>query len=111
MECPPGNYCPEGTGIDWQMCPPGTYNNNTGLSQKSQCKPCTGGSYCDDHGAINPKGLCAAGYYCEYGSDRIDPTGGNYTVEINGTCRLDGMLFTGYFLYVSDFFTVIILTC
>ena len=77
--CPEGHFCPEGTSVDWQPCPPGTYNNGTGLWLVDQCITCTGGHFCDSYGASEPAGLCVAGHYCEYGMDRADPTG-------NGTC-------------------------
>lgn len=89
--CPEGYYCPEGTAFDWQPCPIGTFNNETGLAREDQCKPCLGGYYCDDYAATEPEGLCDPGYFCEYGSDRARPTGGNATVEINGVCQLSGM--------------------
>ena len=45
--CPQGYYCPEGTEDNWQQCPPGTYNNDTGLANIEECKPCPPGKYCD----------------------------------------------------------------
>ena len=30
--CPAGFYCPNGTGYNWQACPPGTFSNTLGLS-------------------------------------------------------------------------------
>ena len=35
--CPAGFYCPNGTGYNWQPCPPGTFSNQEGL-QNSFCK-------------------------------------------------------------------------
>lgn len=35
--CPPGFFCPQGTGYDWQPCPPGTFNSQLGLHNAS-CK-------------------------------------------------------------------------
>ena len=35
--CPPGFYCPAGTGFNWQPCPPGTFNSQLGLHNVS-CK-------------------------------------------------------------------------
>lgn len=67
----------------------GTYNNETGLSQESQCKPCPGGMFCDQLGASSPTGQCLAGYYCEYGVDRNNPTGGNRTL-VGGACVATG---------------------
>ena len=42
--CPPGYYCPTGTG-HWSDygCPNGTYNANYGMWQESQCLNCTQG--------------------------------------------------------------------
>lgn len=48
IPCPKGYYCPEGTGLDWQACPRGTYSDVQGLYLESQCKPCTAGKYCGD---------------------------------------------------------------
>ena len=88
--CPEGYYCEAGTGLDWQTCPPGTYNNQTGLTAGDECKPCPGGYYCDDYAAENPKAPCDPGYYCEYGMDRARPTGGENTTTVNGSCVLHG---------------------
>ena len=41
--CPRGFYCPAGTGMDWRACPAGTYSNELGLYQKTQCLDCNGG--------------------------------------------------------------------
>lgn len=89
--CPEGHYCPDGTGNNWQQCPPGTYNNETGLQAISDCKQCPGGFYCQDHGLDEPSGQCDPGYYCEYGVDRARPTGNNATY-VNGSCVASGKL-------------------
>lgn len=89
--CPEGYYCPEGTGNDWQACPFGTYNNDTGLKMRDECKTCPGGRYCNNIPSINPAGLCDPGYFCEFGEDRPRPTGGNTTYGINGSCLLSGI--------------------
>ena len=94
--CPEGYYCPAGTGLDWQQCPPGTYNNETGLQQLSECKPCPGGHYCEDYALVEPSGQCAPGYYCEFGVDRAEPTGVNASLVstvLNGECQLSGIVF------------------
>lgn len=83
-QCPIGHYCPAGTGFDWQQCPVGTYNNETGLTSSAECSPCPGGRYCDSLGMSTSSGACLAGYFCEYGVDRADPGG-------NGTCVGPGM--------------------
>ena len=90
LPCPEGHYCPDGTGINWQPCPLGTYNNETGLGSLPECKPCPGGKYCEFSGADEPTGQCEGGYYCEYGMDRARPTGGENATVVNGTCLLPG---------------------
>ena len=40
--CPAGYYCPAGTGYIWTPCPLGTFSTATGLSNITQCTPCTG---------------------------------------------------------------------
>ena len=45
--CPAGHYCPAGTEDNWEECPPGTYNDDTGLATSGECKPCPPGKYCD----------------------------------------------------------------
>ena len=90
--CPDGYYCPEGTGFDWQPCAPGTFNNETGLTSLEECRPCTGGYYCDAYALTTPTDECDEGYYCEYGVDRATPTGdGNITTTLGGMCLLEGM--------------------
>ena len=86
QECPMGFYCPAGTGIDWQPCPRGTFNNETGLARSEQCKACIGGYYCDELSMVSYKGPCDAGYYCEYGVDRARPSGDQNNTVVNGTC-------------------------
>lgn len=45
--------------------------------------------FCDQLGASSPTGQCLAGYYCEYGVDRNNPTGGNRTL-VGGACVATG---------------------
>ena len=61
-----------------------------GLSNITQCQPCPGGQYCESNGLETPNGDCTEGYYCEFGMDRSEPTGGDATSEIDGTCVLTG---------------------
>ena len=63
--CPQGHYCPLATPIPY-ACPPGTYNNNTGASQSSDCQPCDGGFYCNGFGNKLPDGQCNPGYFCKH---------------------------------------------
>jgi hypothetical protein len=51
VDCPPGSYCPENTtSMGEFLCPPGTFGNETNLERESDCKPCSGGVYCDAYG-------------------------------------------------------------
>ena len=65
--CSRGYYCPPGIGRDWKKCPPGTYSNELGLYQESQCIMCPSGKYCDGINSMQPSGDCSAGYYCSIG--------------------------------------------
>ncbi|XP_060107674.1 multiple epidermal growth factor-like domains protein 6 [Heteronotia binoei] len=71
--CPKGFYCPEGTGLTWQPCPPGTYSPNQGVSHRTDCRTCDGGKFCLYPNASDVTGQCQEGYYCSQGADRPDP--------------------------------------
>ncbi|XP_071505048.1 uncharacterized protein [Diadema antillarum] len=88
--CPEGYYCPTGTGIDWQPCPRGTYNNETGLADILQCRQCPGGYYCGEMAQTDYITLCDPGHFCEYGVDRADPNGNNNSTLVNGSCAVLG---------------------
>ncbi|KAF4141759.1 hypothetical protein GN958_ATG09004 [Phytophthora infestans] len=62
-QCPPGAYCPLGSSSP-TLCPPGTYNNFTGLESVGQCVPCPPGEYCETPGLLLPTDSCHPGYYC-----------------------------------------------
>ncbi|KAJ7990480.1 hypothetical protein DPEC_G00300750 [Dallia pectoralis] len=61
--CPAGQYCPSATPVP-TPCPPGTWSNSSGLGRLEECRPCTGGHYCDSANLTAPTGPCAGGYYC-----------------------------------------------
>nr|XP_020649902.1 multiple epidermal growth factor-like domains protein 11 [Pogona vitticeps] len=71
--CPEGFYCPEGTGLNWHPCPPGTYSPTPGISRITDCRACDGGRFCLYHNATDVTGLCWEGYYCTQASDRPNP--------------------------------------
>lgn len=48
-------------------CDSGTWSNSTRLETASDCTPCPGGWYCQQHGLTQPEGLCMPGYYCPLG--------------------------------------------
>ena len=77
--CPEGFYCPNGTGRDWQPCPPGTFSNVQGLVSGDQCTECTGGKYCDVSNLTAPVSDCSAGHYCTLGVNLATPDGVNNT--------------------------------
>uniref|UniRef100_K3WJP5 Tyrosine-protein kinase ephrin type A/B receptor-like domain-containing protein n=1 Tax=Globisporangium ultimum (strain ATCC 200006 / CBS 805.95 / DAOM BR144) TaxID=431595 RepID=K3WJP5_GLOUD len=83
-QCPQGAFCPLGSATP-TLCPPGTYNNFTGLESESQCIPCPPGKYCETPGLFLPTGNCIAGYYCMGGAST--PT---QTVTEPGYYSLDG---------------------
>ena len=71
--CPPGYFCPNGS--DPQPCPSGTYHNDGGIVNKTQCQQCPVGRYCNGSGILSgtaPK--CDPGYVCTGGSDTPRPT-------------------------------------
>ncbi|XP_033027848.1 signal peptide, CUB and EGF-like domain-containing protein 3 [Lacerta agilis] len=71
--CPKGFFCPEGTGLNWQPCPPGTYSPIQGIGSHTDCRACDGGKFCMYHNATDVTGHCWEGYYCTQGSDRPNP--------------------------------------
>lgn len=58
------------------ICPNGTYtfDNTTGLQEKSECLPCETSLYCRS-GQLS--GLCVAGYYCKSGAKSDIPSSTN----------------------------------
>ena len=79
--CPPGSYCREGSYTP-TPCPKGTFDNTGGLTNSSDCTPCTPGMYCLTNGLLEPTGNCSAGFYCTLGSDVREPT----LVSYGGRC-------------------------
>ncbi|MED6232417.1 hypothetical protein ATANTOWER_029578, partial [Ataeniobius toweri] len=79
--CPPGYYCPRGTFVP-KPCPKGTYSEQRGLADSSQCQSCGPGFYCSEPGLSSVSGPCLAGYYCLEGSQSASPASG----EFAGVC-------------------------
>ncbi|EDO39339.1 predicted protein, partial [Nematostella vectensis] len=78
--CPPGRYCEQGTKVP-ELCPQGTFSNNTGNKNVSYCFACTGGYYCQGQGKTEPTGKCDPGFYCPGGDSNPTPypcTKGHY---------------------------------
>ena len=60
--CPVGHYCPAGTKTAYEnKCPRGTFSNQTGLENNTQCSPCPGGFYCPELGQTTFSSKCNAG--------------------------------------------------
>ncbi|EDV28435.1 uncharacterized protein TRIADDRAFT_51343 [Trichoplax adhaerens] len=74
VNCPEGYYCPAGTGYNIRSCPSGTYSNQFNLTDHTGCIACPGGSYCLNPAQTTTTGLCSAGYYCQSGVNRPDPS-------------------------------------
>ncbi|PIK41162.1 hypothetical protein BSL78_21986 [Apostichopus japonicus] len=66
--CPVGHYCLEGC-TEPVTCPAGTFSNDTGLMNVTECEPCDAGYYCGSDGLTEPTDQCEEGFYCERGSD------------------------------------------
>ena len=62
-----------GTGHDWLPCPAGTFSDQEGLQNETQCQPCPGGRYCAGVHQTVSTGDCDPGYWCESGVDRPNP--------------------------------------
>ncbi|XP_019507862.1 PREDICTED: SCO-spondin-like [Hipposideros armiger] len=75
--CPPGFFCPRGTGIP-VPCRPGFYSSAPGLASEDQCQPCPPGHFCDSLGLSHTleAELCDAGYICLGGSAVPSPSDG-----------------------------------
>lgn len=75
--CPlTGFYCPEGSGLSGQPCPPGTYGPVPGLRSRAGCHACDAGRFCPSANATEPAGQCWEGFFCSRGSSRPNPEAG-----------------------------------
>lgn len=73
MLCDPGYYCPAGSS-EKIPCPVGTYKSATGGDALTDCITCDPGKPCTSLAKTNQNDLCAAGYFCEAGSETDEPT-------------------------------------
>ncbi|CAH1789581.1 unnamed protein product, partial [Owenia fusiformis] len=81
VTCPAGFFCPPGTKrADQWPCPLGTFGNDTGYNDSSNCSPCLGGMYCGIVGQTWPTGYCKAGYFCHRYAEIASP---NQTTDAN----------------------------
>ena len=67
--CPEAHYCPLGTSYPLG-CPSGTYNNQTG---RSNCTECPAGYFCPENTTTYEIFPCPVGHYC--------PPGTKYSME------------------------------
>lgn len=75
--CPlTGFYCPQGSGLTWQPCPPGTYGPVPGLRSRAGCHACDAGRFCPSANATVAGGQCWEGFFCSRGSTRPNPEAG-----------------------------------
>ncbi|XP_030258688.1 zonadhesin isoform X7 [Sparus aurata] len=70
--CPPGFFCSLGTSVP-KPCPKGTFSEQSGLVDKSQCRSCSPGFYCSGTGLFAVSGPCLPGFYCLEGSKTATP--------------------------------------
>mmetsp|Transcript_13452 Transcript_13452/g.20357 ORF Transcript_13452/g.20357 Transcript_13452/m.20357 type:complete len:4776 (+) Transcript_13452:55-14382(+) len=66
--CPKGSYCSAGSILP-KGCPRGTFGDETGYQNISQCNNCPIGKYCDSIRLDEAGGDCLKGYFC-YGSSK-----------------------------------------
>eukprot|EP00057_Strongylocentrotus_purpuratus_P010951 XP_011665425.1 PREDICTED: proprotein convertase subtilisin/kexin type 5 [Strongylocentrotus purpuratus] len=67
--CVAGSYCLSGDKDPFpRHCLNGTYSDETGLIQESECQTCPAGQYCNPTGLTSPAGDCPGGYYCPAGT-------------------------------------------
>lgn len=59
----------------------GTFNNQTGQENVTNCLPCLPGLYCPDEGNALPTLKCTAGYWCKTGSHTPTPNDTSYGVR------------------------------
>ncbi|XP_013387786.1 multiple epidermal growth factor-like domains protein 11 [Lingula anatina] len=86
--CPAGHYCPAGTEFDVQYpCPAGTFNNDTGASNLTNCVQCSPGWYCHGTGNVVPTGQCDPGFYCPGGSYQQRPFDSGVLVNVSGSLQ------------------------
>ncbi|CAG5113265.1 Oidioi.mRNA.OKI2018_I69.chr2.g7385.t1.cds [Oikopleura dioica] len=74
VPCPKGYYCPENETYKVE-CPPGTFRNEVGGKELSDCTNCTAGTYCPDSAMENVlTEFCDDGYDCQTGAEVPKPS-------------------------------------
>ncbi|KAL0973027.1 hypothetical protein UPYG_G00197910 [Umbra pygmaea] len=80
--CPAGYYCPVGSSAP-APCPKGTFSEQSGLTESTQCRRCSPGFYCAEPGLSAVTGACLPGFYCLEGSQSAAPMPGVF----GGACH------------------------
>ena len=87
--CPAGSYCPVGTSSQYTElpCPPGTYSDQEGIWEESQCRPCPAGKFCEI-GTVTPQ-TCGEGHYCKNNAanDQFNDEFGNGPCPLGFYCE------------------------
>ena len=84
IECPIGNFCPEGSASP-QHCPAGRYSRATRLSSALECLPCPLGSACPT-GSTAPTPCAAGSAAAALGASQCTPcSGGSFQSSQNAT--------------------------
>lgn len=87
ITCPVGTYCPRDGTYDPLPCPPGTFSAQLGVTRCTDCPRgyicpgfgrvapaiCPAGFACSRTALSSPNQRCLAGYYCNNGTETIDP--------------------------------------
>ncbi|XP_036070832.1 sushi, von Willebrand factor type A, EGF and pentraxin domain-containing protein 1-like [Oryzias melastigma] len=76
FSCPLGHFCPVGTSVP-KACPKGTFSDQRGLVDDSECQSCIPGFYCSESGLSSVSGPCLPGFVCLEGSQSAAPPSGD----------------------------------
>jgi hypothetical protein len=93
--CPAGSYCGGGKK---HSCPPGTYGNSTGLSDRACSGPCPSGYFCTGN-TVNPS-ICGRGNFCPRGSSKpIKVPSGYYSISV---AKANTVVADGVVVHISN---------
>ncbi|XP_023817540.1 zonadhesin-like isoform X2 [Oryzias latipes] len=77
FSCPLGYFCPVGTSVP-KPCPKGTFSDQRGLVDDTECQSCSPGFYCSESGLSSVSGPCLPGFVCLEGSQSAAPVSGDF---------------------------------
>lgn len=81
--CSRGHYCPTGSAFE-HPCQPGYYLDSPGATERTSCKLCPLGKFCNGTGLEVPTANCSSGYYCPSG--QVSSTPFNYSCPVGHYC-------------------------